>query len=186
VVVAGPTLDDSYSEAFGSLPKDGTPICAFYDPDPAATKVTTSAVSVDAPFVAVLDPHDCVNSGGSALQGPACRPGEELGTEPNYNGESARGCWFGVALGPDASSTENYEDQYGASLSFSVECDAVDDGPCGDPTVTAQQPSSDAPVTIPVRVSTRLRYCGSTHYDDGSGNATDDDPAATSAANGCT
>lgn len=179
MVVAGPTLDDSYSEAFGSLPRPYRPICVFYDPDPAASEVTVQSVTVDPPFVQVLDVADCLYEGGPTWQGPVCRAGEPLGVEPQYNGQDTRGCWFGIALGPDADPEENYQDR-GARMSFSVVCVAVDDGACGN---LAEEPSPLAPVTVPVAVSTRLRYCGATDYKNSSGEPTA--PSDSSAGDGC-
>jgi hypothetical protein len=188
VVVAGPTLDDSYTAAFGSVPKPDHPICAFYTLADTTAPITVASVAVDGPvaaFMAVTSLADCEPWAGSGLAGPVCQDGVALAAGPQATDPEAPGCWFGIALGPAADTEQNYEDEYSATVTFSAVCTEATEGPvCGDGKVTEKGPSPSSPVPVTVRVTTPLRYCGLTDYDDGAGVPVSD-PSDTTADNGC-
>jgi hypothetical protein len=190
VKVAGPTLDDDYSNVFGSVRRPADPlqtpdpICTLYSFSDTTVHITVASVTVDAPFTTTTD---CAGTG--VPDGPSCSVGTALAAvQPLEAQGEAIGCQFGIVMTGDASA--NYE-SHDARLTFSAVCTSpgAEGTPCGDSKVTDRQPSPSAPVPVTwdaLSVTVPLRYCGATEYADADGQPITGQPAETPAAYGCT
>lgn len=189
-MVAGPTLDDDYSAAFGSVwkPTDlstrPAPICTLFYLNDTTVQITVASVTVDAPFTTTTE---CAGTG--VPDGPPCSVGAPLAAvDPLQSDEEAIGCQFGIALGTAGDVNINYEN-HNARLTLSAACTSpgAPDTPCGHSGVTDRNPSTSAPVLVTwdaLTATVPLRYCGATDYDDGNGQPSGS-PSESSASNGC-
>ncbi len=188
VLSGGPTIDNDFQNAFGSVTPDSPGgICGGFFYRDTSMQVTAESLTLDEPFTTV---GACASAVGPA---PTCTSGLVL---PVFTLDSVEapviGCRLGVRLASGTDPAGNYEGA--AVLEYSAVCTGVGptDTVCADPQVVARHPSPSAPVPVTwdaMEVTVPLRYCGATDYaidDEGTPLPEGTSPSESSADFGCT